>query len=290
MTAIYRDPTTYELLFMERRDDDGRWIPCLGAMEAWRTAAWRLYQIGPDEYVTTPGFRQWSLLPPAEEANIDHLLAHPWIPDGAALDVSEGDVPMTDLLLQLSVSGDDHDGPPGGGGGAVTAESAWSRAHQPHEDAPSLLAAALLAPEPTTIHVHHTHHHVWDLLDAVARPALVWDDPFLLRAHAPAPPLSAAALALRLLAAAATERAETEEPKVHITPMPKHVADLVLRDAEARGATCPISMEPIKATDASVTSCGHVFQTQAIRHWLTGHDTCPQCRQPCSATDIRSTA
>ena len=246
-TAIYRDPATYELLFMERRDDDGRWIPCLDAMEAWRTATWRLYQIvDTDEFVTMPGHQRWSLLSAAEEANIDHVLVRPWIPDGSAMDVTEGELSTLDLLLQMSVSGDDHEGPP-----------------------PAATTAATTA----ALYVHHTHHHVWDLM----RPMLVWEDPFLQRAHAPPP---AAAVALRLLAAAAEED-QTVVPKT--APLPKHIADLVLRDAEATGATCPISMEPIKAAEASVTSCGHVFQTEAIRHWLgTGHGTCPECRQPCS--------
>ena len=67
-----------------------------------------------------------------------------------------------------------------------------------------------------------------------------------------------------------------------VMKMPTHVAELVIRDAEARGATCPITMEPIKAADAAVTSCGHVFEGGAIKEWLHTHATCPQCRQPCS--------
>jgi hypothetical protein len=213
MTAIYRDPATYELLFMECRND-GRWIPCLDAMESWRTAAWRLYQTGPADFVTMPDGDRWPLLPAAEEANIEHVLVHPWIPDGSAMDVTEGDLTTTDLLIQLAATEDEHD-------------------------------------------------HVWDLMDTVVRPTLVWDDSFLQRASEP--------LSLPPAAAAAATGAG----------LPKHIADLVLRDAEARGAICPISMEPIKAADASVTSCGHVFQAAAIRNWLTaGHNTCPECRTP----------
>ena len=219
MTAIYRDPATYELLFMERRNDR-RWIPCLDAMESWRTAAWRLYQTGPTDFVTMPDGDRWPLLPQAEEANIEHVLVHPWIPDGSAMDVAEGDLIATDLMIQLSATADEHD-------------------------------------------------HVWDLMDTVVRPTLVWDDSFLQRGSEslPLPPAAAASTA------ASTGRSD----------LPKHIADLVLRDAEARGALCPISMEPITAADASVTSCGHVFQTAAIRNWLTaGHDTCPECRQSLS--------
>jgi hypothetical protein len=41
-------------------------------------------------------------------------------------------------------------------------------------------------------------------------------------------------------------------------------------------------MEPIKKAAAAITSCGHVFQKEAIAEWMEGHDTCPECRQPFS--------
>jgi hypothetical protein len=63
------------------------------------------------------------------------------------------------------------------------------------------------------------------------------------------------------------------------TPLPKHVADLLLRDAEARSATCPITMEPIKAAAATATPCGHVFCADALAAWIASdHSTCPECR------------
>jgi len=66
-------------------------------------------------------------------------------------------------------------------------------------------------------------------------------------------------------------------------PLPKHVAALVIDKAIADGAPCPITMETITKENATVTSCGHVFQTQAIRTWLAARipHTCPECRQIC---------
>ena len=64
-------------------------------------------------------------------------------------------------------------------------------------------------------------------------------------------------------------------------PLPKHVAALVIDKAIADGVPCPITMETLTKENATVTSCGHVFQTQAIRTWLNARDTCPECRQIC---------
>jgi len=39
---------------------------------------------------------------------------------------------------------------------------------------------------------------------------------------------------------------------------------------------CPITLE--YPTDPAETNCGHIFQFDAIRLWLTDHDRCPTCR------------
>lgn len=62
------------------------------------------------------------------------------------------------------------------------------------------------------------------------------------------------------------------------TPLPKHVADLLIRDAEVRSAICPITMEPIKASTATATPCGHIFSATALNTWVSTHSTCPECR------------
>jgi hypothetical protein len=62
------------------------------------------------------------------------------------------------------------------------------------------------------------------------------------------------------------------------TSLPKFVADALIRDAVAATATCPITMEPITAATAAVTSCFHVFDANAIAIWLVDNHTCPTCK------------
>jgi SUMO ligase MMS21 Smc5/6 complex component len=57
------------------------------------------------------------------------------------------------------------------------------------------------------------------------------------------------------------------------------VADALIAASVAAEATCPITMEPITAATAAVTSCFHVFEANAIAIWLTDHQTCPTCKQ-----------
>jgi len=113
---------------------------------------------------------------------------------------------------------------------------------------------------------HHTQHHTHrelELLESVLRPTLLMEMPMTLL---PTPQLVASSSAAR--------------PQ----PFPTHLVDQVLAAAEAAGQICAITMEPIKTTTAAVTSCGHIFQKAAIDHWMQDHDTCPECRQPCSRT------
>lgn len=72
-------------------------------------------------------------------------------------------------------------------------------------------------------------------------------------------------------------------PAAHSMAKPqKRVADLVIADAVKSEASCPITMDPIKAeTAACVAPCYHVFEKEAIQGWLANHTTCPQCREPC---------
>lgn len=77
---------------------------------------------------------------------------------------------------------------------------------------------------------------------------------------------------------------------VHLTgqafqPIPKYVADLLIRDAENRNAICPITMEPIESATATATPCFHVFNAAALAAWTTsGNNTCPECRSRISTT------
>lgn len=64
---------------------------------------------------------------------------------------------------------------------------------------------------------------------------------------------------------------------------PKFVIDLIIADAIAKGITCPITMEPLKKDKVTVTSCYHVFDTDALNSWaaaqITTSTVCPQCRK-----------
>ena len=78
--------------------------------------------------------------------------------------------------------------------------------------------------------------------------------------------------------------ANTREGRSKATPQPfpKHLVTQILTKAETDNQLCAITMEPISAATATITSCGHIFQKAAITHWLSDHTTCPECRQPCS--------
>lgn len=279
---ILIDTATGELLFLERVG--AHWRPALDAMDAWREARLRIYRLTPTLYATMPNLRLWPVIDTTEMLSVSHVIEHPWIPDGSAfelpMDIEPAELPAMDALyVEMTSGGGPPPQPPGGG--AVAAAGAESRQPAAETSTPALaalLAAVAAAPDvapAATVHVTHTHMHHWDL-DALWRPSLLWAaDPYATRPLAS----TATALAALSLLMAAPEPQNTAPP---VAAMPKHVADLVLRDAEARAATCPITMEPIKIADAAVTSCGHVFQRTAIAEWLTTHTTCPQCRQACA--------
>lgn len=69
-----------------------------------------------------------------------------------------------------------------------------------------------------------------------------------------------------------------ETPKQKANPLPKHVQDILLRDAVMAHKECPIAMEPITLENGSVTSCGHIMTSVALSHWLKDNYTCPECR------------
>lgn len=75
---------------------------------------------------------------------------------------------------------------------------------------------------------------------------------------------------------------DRNERASEIPKLPIRIAWLVAEDACKKGDTCPITMELLSPITASVTSCYHVFDTEAIDHWLTEHKTCPVCKQQCS--------
>jgi hypothetical protein len=69
-------------------------------------------------------------------------------------------------------------------------------------------------------------------------------------------------------------------------PLPTFVTDALIADAIRRGLTCPITLEPITPTNATVTPCYHVFDADALSTWVAQHldrdaiPTCPACKAP----------
>ena len=66
--------------------------------------------------------------------------------------------------------------------------------------------------------------------------------------------------------------------------LPAHVKNIIIADSISKKESCPITSIDIDRTNASVTSCGHVFTTEAISRWLTTsvRKECPICKQKCS--------
>jgi hypothetical protein len=118
-------------------------------------------------------------------------------------------------------------------------------------------------------------------LDSIVRPALLIEMvPELVPVAAPRPTRESRAPAVAAVAARPRPRPAAPRPQRQ-TPFPPHLVAAVLAHAAAASALCPITMEPVTPEIATITSCGHIFQSGAIVQWLTDHDTCPECRAPC---------
>jgi len=77
-----------------------------------------------------------------------------------------------------------------------------------------------------------------------------------------------------------------ERPWTYLEKIPKRIAWLIAEEA-AKGEMCPISTNPISPITASVTTCFHVFETEAINEWIArnpNNTPCPVCRKVCLAT------
>ena len=60
--------------------------------------------------------------------------------------------------------------------------------------------------------------------------------------------------------------------------LPKHVQIILKEEAIRTKKDCPITMNPITLENSSVTLCGHIFTTEALRTWLETNTNCPECR------------
>lgn len=71
---------------------------------------------------------------------------------------------------------------------------------------------------------------------------------------------------------------------IQIEPLPQRIAWLVAEDACKRDEICSITLEPISPITASVTSCFHTFETNAIEKWLISNPLCPMCKKKTTST------
>ena len=64
---------------------------------------------------------------------------------------------------------------------------------------------------------------------------------------------------------------------------PKHVAEIIKRDAIANKIICSISLDDITADmTVSVTPCFHIFESTSLKGWIQRTCTCPVCLNPIS--------
>lgn len=99
----------------------------------------------------------------------------------------------------------------------------------------------------------------------------------------------AARRAAREAAAAAAAAAAAPPPPAPSpaapAPVPKFVADALIRDAITAAATCPITMEPLKTDTTAVTACFHLFERDAIAAWMVqSGGCCAVCKQRTAVT------
>lgn len=99
----------------------------------------------------------------------------------------------------------------------------------------------------------------------------------------------AARAAAAAAAAPATPALAAPGPRMQGTPspppIPKFVAEALVRDAVSNAAACPITMEPLKTDTTAVTACFHLFERDAIAAWMIqSGGCCAVCKQRTAVT------
>ncbi len=67
-------------------------------------------------------------------------------------------------------------------------------------------------------------------------------------------------------------------PRQYKSTMPKDYVKLLVTDALTKETNCPISMDVLSPSNASIISCFHMFDIESIKTWLETKKTCPVCR------------
>ena len=95
-------------------------------------------------------------------------------------------------------------------------------------------------------------------------------------APAPAPAPAAPAPAAPAPAHAASAPVVATPPTT--VKIPSHIVRGFVESAIQKKEVCPITLEPLVMGHVAMTSCGHLFNTEAIMNMLKENTTCPSCR------------
>jgi hypothetical protein len=63
-----------------------------------------------------------------------------------------------------------------------------------------------------------------------------------------------------------------------IVKIPSHIVRGFVESAIQKKEVCPITLEPLVMGHVAMTSCGHLFNTEAIMNMLKENTSCPSCR------------
>ncbi len=237
----YMNPITRQWVFLEYNTNYGRWFPHNATMRSWAHGTTRVYRPAdnPATLITMPDKQHWPAMSPSEYLYI------------STSDVPESWIANNQIISSLDeYEIDIHDcmafeppPPPN-----VTSGTVFSR------DAPQLTPLTMLAGVLLSLGPAQPHGPPPLILSVLERVA---DEPTGTSGFPPT--------AGRL-------------SDVSLSALPPHVSAIMIQHAVNTGATCPITMEPLTAKNAAVTSCGHIFDRDALVRWSADHGTCPECR------------
>lgn len=251
----YMNPMTRQWVFLEYNTGYGRWFPHAATMHAWAQDQIRVYRPtdNPATLITMsnasggsmPDKQYWPAMSPSDYPYIaTATVPESWVHNSQIItSVNEGEIDEYNYML---------DDPPPELTPLVTLNSMplttlaglLLSMGPPQPQGPPPLVLSVIentAPEPQ----YRTEWALETLLRSLAPP----------QTQTP------------------TQPQQTSQPPSVV--LPPHVAAIMIQHAETTGATCPITMEPLTAKNATVTACGHIFDRDALARW---NGPCPECR------------
>jgi hypothetical protein len=245
------NPMTRQWVFLEYNTSYGRWFPHASTMRSWALNQIRVYHPldNPATLVTMPDNLSWPAMSPSE---------YPYI---ATADVPESWVSNNQINTALNED-------------EIDSYDCMVSEPPPQLTPLTMLAGILLSmgppqqngPPPLILSILESESHpfITSLLQGTSLQPIQISQP--IQQNQPIQPI------------------QQNQPIQPIQPiqsiLPPHVAAVMIQHAVNTGASCPITMEPLTAKNATVTPCGHVFDRDALSHWTTDHGSCPECRTP----------